>query len=174
MLRGCDFNPQIAFLLSPLKNLTVKATASRKTRFPTIKELFAPDSGNPDLEPMRANIFELGGELEVNTNWSLSLVGFYNDVSNLIGRLHKDDPYENIDAAVFKGIETGLEWKNRDWMFIRLFYTYLKAIDKSEAGTGYIEHRPAHKIDVATSLKLPARFYLNVDIGYVSSQIYFK
>jgi outer membrane cobalamin receptor len=169
-----SFNPQLALMLSPLKNLSFKATASHKTRFPTIKELFSLDTGNPDLEPMKADIFELGADWRINQKWSVSLVGFYNNVTDLIGRSGKNDPYENIDHAVFKGFETGLEWNNQSGIILKLFYTYLEAIDKSPENSGYIEHRPRHKIDTSVAIKFPARFYISADISYVSSQIYYS
>lgn len=169
-----SFNPQLALMVFPIKTLSFKATASHKTRFPTIRELFSLDSGNPDLEPMAADIFELGAEWRINPKWSVSLLGFYNNINDLIGRSSKDDPYENIDKAVFKGFEAGLEWNNQQWIILKLFYTYLEAIDKSPASSGYIEHRPRHKIDTSIAIKLPSQFYINADIGYVSSQLYYS
>jgi len=169
-----SLNPQLALIFSPAKALSFKASASRKTRFPTMRELFSLDSGNSDLEPMKADIFELGAEWRINPNWSVSLQGFYNNVFDLIGRSGKDEPYENINRAVFKGFETGLEWNNQSRIIFKLFYTYLEAIDKSPESSGYIEHRPRHKIDISVALKLPARFYMSTDISYVSSQIYYN
>lgn len=169
-----SFNPQLALILSPLKNLSFKATASHKTRFPTIKELFSLDTGNTDLEPMQADIFELGADWRINPKWLVSLVGFYNNVDDLIGRAGNDEPYENIDRAVFKGFEAGLEWNNQSWGIFKLFYTYLEAIDKSPENSGYIEYRPRHKIDISAAFKLPARFFISTDISYVSSQIYYS
>jgi len=169
-----SLNPQLALIFSSVEVLSFKAAASHKTRFPTIRELFSLDSGNPDLVPMKADIFELGAEWRINSKWTVSLSGFYNNVDDLIGRPGKDDLYGNIEKAVFKGFETGLEWNNQHWIILKLFYTYLEAIDKSPVPSGYIEHRPRHKIDTSVAIKLPARFYLSTDIGYVSSQIYYS
>lgn len=167
-------NPQIALLYSLNNQWNLKAATSIKTRFPTMKELFSFTSGNPDLEPMRSTGFELGLEYRPVQHVSLSLVGFYNDIKDMINRAGKYDPYINIDKAVFKGIEAGMTWDIGTTARLDLAYTYLKAEDKSESGQNYIEHRPEHKLDAALSLQLPGKFTVQLNTGFVSKQFYYE
>ncbi len=167
------FNPMLALLVTPTEKLEFKVSAARKTRFPTMKELFSSTSGNPDLKPMKSNGFELGGEYRPSHRLSFSLVGFYNDVQDLINRDKKDDPYINIDEAVFKGFEAGIEWQVLESSHLSLAYTRLTAVDKTTKDQSYINYRPKHKIDSNLMVRLPAAFKLNINCTYVSSQIYY-
>jgi iron complex outermembrane recepter protein len=166
-------NPQAAILVTPVKRLTLRASAARKTRFPTMKELFSSTSGNTDLEPMKSNSFELGADYQVTDNVTLGLVGFYNDVTDLINRDKKDDPYINIDEAVFKGFEASMLWNIDAGTYVSLAYTRLTATDESDQIGTYIQYRPKHKVDSNLSLKLPAEFKCYLTVSYVSSQLYY-
>jgi outer membrane cobalamin receptor len=166
-------NPQVAALVEPLPGLLLKASASRKTRFPSMKELFSTTSGNPGLEPMKSDSFELGGEYRVSEKLTLSLVGFYNNVTDLINRIQKNDPYINIDHAVFKGFEAGAQWRFAAGSYFSLAYTRLSALDKTSKEQDYIQYRPGHKVDSYLTIKLPARFMFNITGSWVSSQRYY-
>jgi vitamin B12 transporter len=166
-------NPQVSLLWSPLANLHFKGSASLKTRFPSMRELFDSNSGNPGLDPMKATGLEIGVEYFLSSRLGISLVGFHNNIRDLINRVNKDSTYINIDKAVFKGIEAGLNWQ---WTAFNRFYasyTLLHAIDKSTADNSYIQYRPKHKLDAGVFVQLPARFLLNLNTSYVSAQIYY-
>ncbi|MCP4216456.1 MAG: TonB-dependent receptor [bacterium] len=165
-------NPQVSLLWSPTKKLNFKGSVSLKTRFPSMKELFSSTSGNPDLDPMKSTGLEAGLEYFLADGLSVSLVGFYNDISDLINRVKKNDPYINIDKAEFKGIEAGLEWRWTPYNRFYASYTNLKAVDKSDGGS-YIQYRPKHKVDAGVFVKLPARFRVNLNVSHVSPQLYY-
>lgn len=168
-----SFNPQIAGIVHFSDSLSLRFSASRKTRFPCLKELFSTSSGNPNLDPMKSNIFELGIEYYPMPSLSFAVVGFYNDVKDLINRVSKDTPYVNIDEAVFKGIETGVEWQFLTDSRLSLAYTFMQSEDKTNKSLTYIQYRPKNKIDAALLLSLPYRFKINLGVGYVSSQVYY-
>lgn len=170
---GTSFNPQIAGIVHFTDTLSLRFSASRKTRFPSLKELFSSTSGNPNLDPMKSNIFELGLEYFPMPALSLSVVGFYNDVKGLINRVSKDTPYVNVDRAVFKGIETGVEWQFLTDSRLSLAYTFMHSEDKTTQNLTYIQYRPKNKIDAALLVSLPYRFKFNLGVGYVSSQVYY-
>ncbi len=166
------FNPQISLLWNPMENLRFKGSVSHKTRFPSMKELFSTTSGNPDLDPMKSTGLEAGLEYFFTPEFSASLVGFHNSISDLINRVKKNDPYINIDEAVFKGIEAGINWQ---WTPVNRFYanyTLLHALDKSTGDNTYIQYRPKHKVDAGIFVKLPALFRFNLNASHVSTQIY--
>jgi outer membrane cobalamin receptor len=167
-------NPQLACLFEPQAQWKFKIALSGKTRFPTMKELFSPDSGNTDLDPMQAKIFEVGGKWEPLHRLSFSATYFYNDVNDLITRLKKDGPYENVSHAVFNGFELGMEWLDYEFAAVRLSYTYLNTEDKSGTDVEYIEYRPKHKIDGSLLVMLPAKFRAGLNASYISSQFYFE
>lgn len=168
-----SFNPQVSGILELSENVNLRASASRKTRFPSLKELFSSTSGNPDLDTMKSNIFELGVDYRPVTNFSVSVVGFYNDVKDLIDRVKKNDPYLNVDEAVFKGVETSIDWQFLKNAHLSAAYTRLQAEDKTSTDRTYIQYRPKHKMDLRLSLQLPKGFFIGLYGSYVSSQVYY-
>ena len=138
-----------------------------------MKELFSSTSGNPDLDPMKSTGFELGFDYRFSNQLSFNLVGFHNNIRDLIDRAKKYDPYLNIDKAIFKGIEAQLNWEWQPFNHLYLSYTHLKAEDKTSADNTYIQYRPKHKIDAGLSMRLPALISVQLNASYVSEQIYY-
>lgn len=164
---------QLAVLVEPTKRLKLKASVSHKTRFPTMKEMFSSTSGNPDLKPMKSDGFEVGADYMITSTLSLSVVGFYSDIKDLINRYNKNDPYINIDEASFKGIETSLQWNFNENSMLNLSYTHLISKDKTSPDQSAIQYRPKHKIDGELLIKLPVGLTSSLSCSYVSSQIYY-
>ena len=165
-----SFNPQIAAFFTVNDHFQWRLSASRKTRFPNLRELFSSTSGNPDLETMKANIFEAGLSAFPRKDLAITFTAFYNDVKDLIDREGKNDPYFNVDEAEFKGFETSLTWEMTSKALINLAYTHLESKDKSSETPQYTQHRPKHKIDLTAGFNLPRDWSLHVNASYVSSQ----
>ncbi len=168
-----SFNPQVAGIIHLSENLSFRLSASRKSRFPTLKELFSTTSGNINLNTMKTDIFEAGIEYRPLSKLSFTGAVFYNNVKDLINRLQKDSPYINIDKAVFKGFEIGFDWQFLSNSYLSASYTRLKSIDKTTKSQTYIQYRPGHAIDLSLMLQLPFRSALNLESNYVSSQVYY-
>lgn len=166
-------NPQVSLLWSPVEKLRFKGSVSMKTRFPSMKELFSTTSGNPNLDPMKNTGLEAGVEYMASDRLTIGLVGFHNNIRDLINRVNKNDPYINIDKALFKGFEIDLNWRWSQFNRFYAAYTHLSALDKSEDSTTYIQYRPKHKVDAGVFVQLPSRFRLNLNSSYVSSQLYY-
>lgn len=165
-------NPQLAMVYALSERVSLKGSATYKTRFPTMRELFPSPSGNPDLKPMHTTGFEGGVEFRPQDNLTFSVVAFYNDVRDLINRVKKDDPHLNIEKAVMKGIETELQWQLAEAIRLQAAYTYLQADDESGSSTEILEYRPDHKLDIGLGLHLPGKVMMFANVGYVSSQMY--
>jgi len=99
---------------------TVRASGGRKSRFPTMRELFGAALGkfvpNPGLSPVTAWIGELGVEHRTETV-SLGATGFVNRVYDTIDkRSFQSGPNAgkeqrvNLDGARIWGIETTARW----------------------------------------------------------------
>jgi outer membrane receptor protein involved in Fe transport len=164
-------SPQVAALFDLSDEVVLRLSASRKTRFPTLKELFDSRSGNPDLDPMRADLFEAGVEWAPRDDTTFSLVLFHNDVDDLIDRERKNDPYLNVDEARFQGVETGVSWRRPGRASVDLSYTYLDADNRTSDGVQYEQYRPKHKIDLIASLTLGRGWDLHLTATHVSSQV---
>lgn len=169
-----EMNPQLAVLIPLNDNLNFKTSYSKKTRFPTLKELFSTTSGNPELNSMKNTISEAGIEYIPFEGLNLSFVAYSNNVTDLIYRIQKNDPYQNIDKASFNGFETEVTWIAGRYFVINGSYAYLNAKDKSSNSGMYIEYRPKHQLDLFLDFLLPANTKLTISGYYISSQIYYN
>jgi outer membrane cobalamin receptor len=164
---------QLAGLYSPAEEVSFRASASRKTRFPTLKELFSSQWGNPDLDTMKAYIYEAGMTYLPRDDVSISFVGFFNGVEDLIDRVTKDQPYLNVDRAEFKGVEASLEWTVNAKADLHFSYTRLDAKDLTSEDRSYIQNRPKNKFDFTTHFYCPSGFRIDFMGSFVSSQVFY-
>ena len=102
-------NPQAAWTRSLGRGMSVRLLAGMKTRFPTLKEWFGTEIGNPDLKPERSASVEV--ELSKRTAYGsrLSVVGFSQSVKDMIVTSGWGSPAENIGEVSCWGAELGVE-----------------------------------------------------------------
>lgn len=122
----------------------LRGSYAHKIRFPTIRQLYDPDRGNPDLTSESSDNFEAGVEQLIGSKHVVALTGFYIDVKDYIERDNAD--FENNDNYVFQGLELTGESHFTDNFMMRLGYTYMQTEDKSP-GTykDELQNRPEHK-----------------------------
>ncbi|MEW6050360.1 MAG: TonB-dependent receptor [Candidatus Zixiibacteriota bacterium] len=141
---------------APRSWLDLHATASRVTRFPTLNQLYASTSGNPDLGPERAVKLELGYGVKPVDHLTFTQAYFRSDVAGLIDRKHRDSLYENLEDVDLSGIESGLSYDTHRGG-ISLNYMYLDAYEFNTTTGGTIRdrrsHSPRHKIDYQVYVK---------------------
>lgn len=94
---------------------------------PSVGELFFPLTGNPDLRPETSDSVELGAE-HVLGAWRFSLVGYNNDLSNLIDFDFVEFRNINIGRARTRGIEAEIGYQTSRWA-ARWNASYLDAED---------------------------------------------
>lgn len=138
------------YLLLPATSLYW--SVSKKTRFPTINQLYANTSGNPDLKEQRNTNYEVGIKHNFEGMAKFSISWFYNNVKDLIDRANRNDLYLNTSKAIFEGVEADMNAKIGERFLSRLSYTYLDARDKNPELFGRSENElsyvPDHKVDL--------------------------
>jgi vitamin B12 transporter len=117
--------------------LGVQWSASDRTRLwssygeafspPSVGELFYPVSGNPELLPETSQSVELGAE-HLLGGWRFSLVGFHNDLTNLIDFDFIEFKNINIGEAQTRGAEAEVGYARKRWT-ARWNAAYLDARD---------------------------------------------
>lgn len=133
----------------------LKASHSRKVRFPSIRQLYDADTGNPDLSEENTYNNEIGVEQTLPLNSSLSITGYTIAAKDFIEKIG-DDIYRNYEAYKFKGVDTVLESRAVDNLMVRLIYSYLKSKDKSpDTGRDQLQYRPEGKWSVETTYAFP-------------------
>lgn len=136
--------------------LDLYLSVSRATRFPTLNQLYASTSGNPDLKPERALKLETGYRARLTDQLTLDMAYFSSDVKDLIDRKDRDSLYENLEKVELSGLETGIGYKYQRWQ-ANLNYMYLHAFEynvEDETTTkGRRASSPRHKIDYTVYVK---------------------
>jgi iron complex outermembrane receptor protein len=122
-------NPLVGVRFSPSEAVNLSATFSRKSRFPTLKDLYSSSAGNPDLREERGNNLELGFDYQ----GPVGLTGavFYNRFRDLIQSIRNPDGFRvpsNVGGARIAGFELGCRKKTDSWL-LSGNYTYLNSKD---------------------------------------------
>ena len=156
-------NPQGGVLWAPAESLRLHASVAKKTRFPSLKELYSEAMGsniaNPNLGAEKAVNYEVGVETDLGQASSAGLNLFYSDISDLIQNMPTSvvipgsspaknfNQYQNINKAVYKGYELSLKSKYVRHNDLNFNYTYLDAENQSPGATKPpLTDRPKHKI----------------------------
>ncbi len=123
---GSVFNPRVGAMYRPADGTAFRSAVYRGFRIPTVNELYRPfqvgsdvTEANPGLDPERLTGTELGLDQEVGGRTSLSLTGFWNEVSHPVANVTIGDSdaggrlrqRQNLDLSRVRGIETEIEYR---------------------------------------------------------------
>lgn len=174
------FNPQGGLHYTCLKDLGLHLSVGKKTRFPTLMELYSGLLGknmpNPDLSSEEAINYELGAEKPLPGRNFAGINLFYSDVRDLI--VNKEvkagiNQYQNIGKAAFSGVEVTFKSMFIPRNTFELSYTYLNSEDKSPNRTSdHLEERPENKIYLSDLYQLTDWLALFGKLEYYSKQWY--
>ncbi len=159
-----EWNPQFGMFYDFTENTRVRGSISRKTRFPSLRDLYDIESGESDLKAEKALNIELGVTHRFPYNIQLGLSGFYYDVDDLIEKNRATELYENISDAEMAGLEVELLGQILKNLHLGLGYTYLYTKDKSPGSLrDDLQYRPRHRLtwDLRYSFDFGLSFYLN-------------
>ena len=151
------FNPQAGLYWTSTEDLGLHMSVGKKTRFPTLLELYSGLFGrnipNPSLKAEDAVNYEIGAEKPLAANSSVRLNLFCSDVKSLIVKKEMAPriyQYQNIGKAQFRGLEASFKSGFFENNIFELHYTYLEARDRSpERTSDHLEEGSEHKIYVS-------------------------
>jgi outer membrane cobalamin receptor len=98
-------NPQAAWTHRLDAGLSVRVLGGWKTRFPTLKEWFSPEIGNPDLRPERCFSAEIEVTKRAASGSGMSLVVYEQRASDMIATSGWGDAAVNIGSVRSRGAE---------------------------------------------------------------------
>jgi outer membrane receptor protein involved in Fe transport len=144
------FNPLIgAFYMFPAQTKLFGSVA-KKTRFPTLQQLFSSRSGNPDLEAERSINYTIGVSRPLQDIAIFEFAFFHHDIKDWISR-DGPDPlslYRNCSAIKMNGFELNTRMFPTNDITVHFGYTYNSAVDHSgERVTDRVVNAPKHKFD---------------------------
>lgn len=184
------FNPQVGISYDPSSSVNLYASAGRKIRFPTMRNLYSSGvigpQGDPDLNEERTYSYELGGKWFVNTEVTLEGALFYNDVKNLIIFDNQTGRFEQYDDADIYGVELSVLAQLTADLLGRVSYTFLEAENDDSTVTvennylpdlvytpDEIPYTPKHKIDFDLTHSLNFGIKIHVNGSFIYDQIYY-
>ncbi|MBU2490981.1 MAG: TonB-dependent receptor [Bacteroidetes bacterium] len=159
------------------QDLSLHINASKKSRFPTLKEFYSETAGrdvaNPDLNVEQSIGGEFGIDYKVNNGILLNSNIFYSSIDELINLGILDDglrQYQNIGKAVMKGAEFGLSF-NIDDFYMNFAYTYLSANNVSDdAQSEILEYRPKQVLSLVPNYQFSFGAELRAELFFVGGK----
>ena len=100
-------NPQASWSRRLPADYTLRVLGGMKTRFPTLKEWFSPEIGNPDLRPEVSTSVEAEIAKRISGTSRLSLVVYEQWVKDMIVSAGSGDPCRNVGSVTSWGAELG-------------------------------------------------------------------
>ncbi|MCA1797837.1 MAG: TonB-dependent receptor, partial [Geobacteraceae bacterium] len=141
------------------------ATLARKTRFPTLKELYSGVDNdrvlaNDHLREEQSTSYEIGSVFRFNPHSEARVVLFYTDIEYLIEEkaVSPDvNQIQNFGDARYMGAEFGLDSVVGHGHQVGMHYTYLDAENKSaNRSSDHLPDRPRHKVQFEHSWDINA------------------
>jgi outer membrane cobalamin receptor len=164
-----SLDPSVGLWFTVAEPLRLRLAASRATRFPTLRQLYSIDSGNPDLKPENAMKLEAGMEWQISHSLQTTVDLFRNNVKDLIEREGRGYTYSNLDKVILQGIETGIRGRFMGRVDLTVDYAYL---DAYEDNTEYwLAYRPSHKVDYSVSYLFKFDLSIFLSGQYVSRRV---
>jgi len=153
------------------ENTRIKGSAARKIRFPSIRQLYEEDTGNPDLTPEKSYNYEMGIEQRFFEHTTLSLTGFYIDVKDYIEKVDSTDTFQNNEEYRFQGVELTAETRYFKNLLLRAGYTFMDTKDKSpDTEKDELQYRPEHKLTFETQYVFDFGLSAYAGVMYVADQ----
>ncbi len=151
-------NPMVGVSYSFLDQTRVYGSIARKTRFPTLQQLFSSKGGNVNLKPQRSINYTLGLTRPFGKWASGEASIFFYDIENRISRdaPYPDALYHNYAQVEIYGLELVGKLIPRQDLNLRLGYTLMQAKDRSTFRvTDYVIGVPKNKIDLGINYRVP-------------------
>lgn len=148
-LYGMESVPQVGVAYQAGPSTTLKASASRGFRSPTIRELYLFPAPTPTLEPERMWNYELGFLHAFGPRANLEITGFVSEGANIIrvGGAFPKLVLSNSGSFVHRGVEVSGAVKPWDNVDLDLSYAYLEPGDQTNAN-------PRNKLGFGGSIRM--------------------
>lgn len=186
-----SFNPQAGISYDYSDTLNFYASAGRKIRFPTMRNLYADGvigpKGDPDMKEEKTVNWELGGQWWITETFSLEGALFYNDVEDLILFDNQIGRFEQYSDANLYGMELNLSAQLSSNLTAGISYTFLvvendesTVVVESEYFAGdliyrpdEIPYRPKHKLNLDLTQSFDCGLKINLNGSLIADQIYY-
>jgi len=169
-----DFSCMAGVSYDVTDSTTVKGSWSRSIKFPTTKELYSQETGNPDLNAETIYSWEVGVSQELPAATTVSVTGYIKDAEDFIEK-DVDDIYRNYEEYQFKGVEFEVVNTFVENLTLTGSASFMTSEDKSDnTEKEELQNRPEQKFSVEGSYRFP--FGLTAQASYlrVADQYYYS
>ncbi len=151
-------NPMAGLVWRSPSGTVVNASLARKSRFPTLSQLYSSKSGNVALASETSMNATASVSHPLGANVRLEAGGFLHDVSDMITRNGSSatNLYLNVGKVRMAGLETVLEVTPLPGLTLRADYTLVDAKDRSDLRvTDDVTTVARHKAGLLASFRIP-------------------
>lgn len=180
---GSAVSPKLSARYKLTEQLSLRASAGRAFRAPTLNELFSPTwmmipgvpfESNPDLKPEYLWSGDLGLEYKTR-RLRAGLTGFYSKGDDFIQAVISRgvQKYQNVEDVKVYGLEAGLEFNPWEWLTLFSSYTYTHS--ENAASGDPLTDTPKHmiKAGVMASRRIgDFRIFGNLAAQYIGERYY--
>jgi len=152
----------------------LRASAARNIRFPTIKQLYEVDKGNPDLKTERSYNYEVGVVQSLPAQTVFTLTGFYIEAEDYIEKIDPNPQFENYDYYQFQGFEITAETSCIKNLILTTSYSYLDTEDHSTTFKDDLQYRPRDKFVLKGNYTFHFGLSFYASVMYVNRQYYYS
>jgi outer membrane receptor protein involved in Fe transport len=151
----------------------LRASHSRKIRFPSIKQLYDGSAGNPDLNTEVTRHYEAGIIQDLPAGTTLGVTGFIIDAEDFIEK-DNDGYNRNYQELGFTGVETELTLTPVDALMLRLAVSWLDTEDKSDDSERQeLQYRPEWTTIVEGRYRFEFGLTAYASLKYIADQYFY-
>ncbi len=155
-------NPMIGVTYQALEDIKLFASVAKKTRFPTLNQIYTGDVPNLDLDAESSINYTAGVSWKYKDLVTLEVAPFFHDVSDFITREvpPEDNPYSqyiNFDQVEMKGVEVNTVITPMEDLIFKLGCMYNDATNKSPGRvTDDVLGVPEYTFNIGVQYTVPA------------------
>lgn len=165
-----DYSYLIGAYYDLFKGTRLRVSHARRIKFPTLRDLYDPNSGNPSLNTESTYHYEAGVEQDLPAKTMLSVTGFVINAHNFIEK-DVNNISQNFDKYRFRGFEVSVDNRFIQNLFVNMSYSYLNSKNESPGiHTDELQYRPRDKVTIEGNYRFPTGTSINASLLYLANQ----
>jgi outer membrane receptor protein involved in Fe transport len=180
-----QLDPKLGLRLRPSDWLTLRASAYKSFRAPTLDELYRSFTvgqvrtlGNENLGPETLTGGEAGFEVSSGSGLALRATGFWNELDNPVTNVTIGTNLrqkQNLGKARIRGVETSVDWRFARGWTVEGAYSYIDAtVTKAPGNEALVGKRlaenPLYRATVALTYDDPRWFTVSAQARFLGQQ----
>ena len=182
---GGQLDPKLGLRVRPLEWLTLRGSAYRSFRAPTLDELYRPfqvgavlTQSNENLKAETLTGGEAGFEVAPGNGLAVRATGFWNDLANPVTNVTIGTNLrqkQNLGRARIRGVEASADWRFAPHWLASAAWTFIDAVVTAAPGNLQLVGKrlaedPAYRATASLAYDDPQRFTASVQVRGLGQQ----